>query len=421
MPYRGAGYLEALQIIGGRPLTGTLRVQGSKNAALPILAAAAALPGRFALDNCPDIRDVTVLRQLLAGLGIETRRDGTRLLVNSLEAAPEAPDPRLSGQLRASVLLLGALLARWGRAEIPLPGGCLLGARPLDLHLGALEALGVEVCCREDRLLCRGRPRGGTVILRYPSVGATENLLLAALGASGPVRILGAAREPEIQDLAAFLRACGLQITGAGSGCICLRPGPLHGAAHRILPDRMEAATWLCAAAATGGRVTLEGLRPRQLEPLLRALVSAGCRMRQGADWLRLEAGPLAAIAPIVTGPYPAFPTDAQAPLMGALLRADGVTIFEETVFENRFRHVPALGAFGARIETAGRVARVTGVERLHGASVEATDLRGAAALVIAALAAQGESQITQARHLDRGYENFAARLRQLGAVAEEP
>ena len=419
MPYRGAGYLEALQIIGGRPLAGTLRVQGSKNAALPILAAAAALPGRFTLENCPDIRDVTVLRQLLADLGVETHRDGTRLLADSTGAVPGTPDPALARQLRASVLLLGALLARWGRAEIPLPGGCLLGARPLDLHLRALEQLGVELCCREDRLLCRGKPRGGTVILRYPSVGATENLLLAALGASGPVRILGAAREPEIQDLAAFLTACGARVSGAGSGCVCLTPGPLHGAAHRILPDRMEAATWLCAAAATGGRLTLENLRPRHLRPVIRALESAGCRILETENALSLEAGTLRAVGPIVTAPYPGFPTDAQAPLMAALLRAQGVTVFQETVFENRFRHVPALGAFGARIETAGRMARVTGVEHLHGASVDATDLRGAAALVIAALSAQGESQITQARHLDRGYEHFAARLRSLGAAAE--
>ncbi len=411
--------MERLHITGGVPLRGTLAVQGSKNAVLPILAAAAAIPGRFALSNCPSIRDVDVTLALLKGLGVRWTRRGGCLELDSREAPGSAPDPALAGQLRASVLLLGALLARLGRAEIPLPGGCVLGARPLDLHLRALEELGVRVQCEAGRLFCRGRPRGGSVLLRYPSVGATENLMLAALGAAGPVRVLGAAREPEIRDLADFLTACGARLRGAGSSCVEISPAPLHGAVHRILPDRMEAATWLCAGAATGGCLTLTGLRPGHLEPVLALLEQAGCRVQRGANALRLTAGPLRSPGSVVTGPYPGFPTDAQAPMMAALLRAEGCTLFRETVFEGRYRHVPALRAMGAQIETAGSLARVRGVKALRGAAVRATDLRGAAAMVIAALAARGESAITEARHLDRGYGDFVRRLRCLGALVE--
>ena len=412
--------METLTIRGGRPLRGRLAVQGSKNAVLPILAATAAFPGRFALSNCPPIRDLAVTRALLEGLGLDTEEREGVLYIDSGGPVGTAPDPVLSGRLRSSVLLLGALLARRGEAEIPLPGGCVLGERPLDLHLRGLEALGVRVRCEGDRLLCRGRPAGGTVLLPYPSVGATENLILAALGAEGPVRILGAAKEPEIRDLAGFLRACGAELRGAGSSCVRVTPRPLHGASYRILPDRMEAATWLCAAAATGGELTLTELRPAQLRPVLRVLARAGCEITETERELRLRGRALRAPGPIVTGPYPAFPTDAQAPVMAALLRAAGSTVIEETVFSDRFRHVTGLRAFGADIELAGRLARIRGVERLHGAEAAATDLRGAAALVIAALAAEGESRITAAWHLDRGYGRFAERLRSLGAEAEE-
>ncbi len=408
--------METLTILGGQPLRGTLAVQGSKNAVLPILAAAAAIPGRFALTNFPPIRDGIVTRELLEGLGVRTFLRGDCLRLDSTGPVGSAPDPKLAGRLRSSVLFLGALLARNGKAAIPLPGGCVLGARPLDLHLTALEALGVCVRCEPGRLVCAGRPRGGTVLLRYPSVGATENLMLAALGAAGPVCILGAAREPEIRDLADFLTACGARIRGAGTACLRIEPAPLHGAAHRVLPDRMEAATWLCAAAATGGSLTLTGLRPDHLRPVLKTLSRAGCRITEQSGRLTLCAGPLRAAGPVVTGPYPAFPTDAQAPVMAALLRAAGSTVFEETVFEARFRHVPALRALGADIETAGQLARVRGVKSLHGARIAATDLRGAAAMVIAALAAEGETTLSQAWHLDRGYGDFVERLQSLGA-----
>jgi UDP-N-acetylglucosamine 1-carboxyvinyltransferase len=412
--------MEMIRIQGGRPLRGTLAVQGSKNAVLPILAATAAVPGRFVLSNCPSIRDVAVTCSLLEGLGLSVTEEGDRLFLDSRGPVGTAPDAALAGLLRSSVLLLGALLTRRGEASVPLPGGCPLGARPLDLHLRALEALGVQVRCEGDRLLCRGRPRGGTVLLRYPSVGATENLLLAALGAAGPVCILGAAREPEIRELAAFLSDCGAEVRGAGTSCVRVLPAPLRGTSHRIRPDRMEAATWLCAAAATGGGLRLTDCIPDQLRPVLEVLRRAGCEIAAGRDSLTLRAGALRSPGAVVTGPYPGFPTDAQAPVMAALLRAGGSTVFEETVFDRRFRHVPALRAFGAEIETAGRVARVRGVEALHGAEAAATDLRGGAAMVIAALAAEDESRITQAWHLDRGYAHFVERLRSLGAEASD-
>ena len=413
---QGGPSLNTIYITGGRPLAGTLAVQGSKNAVLPILAATAAIPGRFVLTNCPAIRDVTVTRSLMEGLGIQSRESAGLITVDSQGPLQSVPDPGLAGLLRSSVLLLGALLARLGEAEIPLPGGCVLGDRPLDLHLKALKGLGVRICLAGDRLLCKGRPEGGIAILPYPSVGATENLILAALGATGPVRIIGAAREPEIRDLADFLTACGARITGAGTPCVRVEPAPLHGATHRILPDRIEAATWLRAVAATGGTLTLTELDPAQLRPVLTLLGLAGCEIRESAAGLTLHASDLQAPGTVVTGPYPAFPTDAQAILMAALLRASGATLFRETVFSDRFRHVPALCALGADIRTAGDLALVRGVGALHAAEISATDLRGGAAMVIGALAAEGTSVIRDAWHLDRGYGKFAERLRALGA-----
>ena len=408
--------MDCIRIFGGRALRGTIRIHGSKNAALPILTATACIPGLFRLENCPAIRDVEVTREILAGLNIESRWSSEALLVDSRGVRLSPVSPLLAGQLRASSLFLGALTGRFGLAEIPLPGGCVLGARPLDLHLSALSALGADLDCAEGLLRCKGPLRGGTAVLRYPSVGATENTMLAALGAAAPVRILGAAREPEIVALADFLRACGAEISGAGSSAIEIRPAALQAADCRILPDRMEAVTWLCAAACTGGSLSLTELRPDQLEPVLTILRRAGCEIRMEADRVVLRAGALRSVGPLVTGPWPAFPTDAQPPLLAALTRAEGITVFEETVFERRFRHVPGLLAMGADIELAGRLARIRGVEHLHGARVEAPDLRGGAALLCAALAAEGESLLTNAALLERGYQDLIPSLRAVGA-----
>ncbi len=405
-----------IQVRGGRPLRGTLAVQGSKNAALPLLAATLCTGKRCTLRGCPDISDVHTAIEILKALGCAATfdRSGATIDAGSLCCAALPPEP--AGKMRASVSFLGALVCACGEASVPLPGGCVLGARPLDLHLSGLEALGATIDVDGSTIRCRGPLRGGTVILRYPSVGATENLLLAGCGAQGPVTILGAAREPEIEDLAGFLNRCGADIRGAGTGHIRILRGPDRGADYRVMPDRMAAASWLCAAAAAGGEIRLTGIRPDTLAPVLTALQAAGCSVQTTDSRIWLSAGPLQAIAPVVTGPYPDFPTDAQAPLMAALLRARGVTVFCETVFENRYRHVPALRALGADIRVSGRVASVRGVSRLRGAEMEATDLRGGMAMLIAALSAEGVSRIMDAQHLSRGYEQLCEGCRRLGA-----
>ena len=413
--------MKYLCIRGGRALNGAVSVQGAKNAVLPLLAAALAVADRCTLENCPDIRDVHIALELLRSLGCRAAfADGT-VEVDSTDRSGTALDPALAGRMRASVLFLGALTAAAGRAEIPLPGGCCLGERPLDLHLRALEALGATITERDGSYACRAeRLRGTTVLLRYPSVGATENLMLAALAAEGETTLLGAAREPEITELAAFLNACGARIFGAGSSTLHIRGGALHGCRWRVMPDRMAAATLLCAAASAGGDVLLERVRPCELEPVTAALRRAGCTVQAEEETVRLRAGRLHAIPPIVTAPYPGFPTDAQAPLMAALLKAEGTTVLEETVFENRFRHVPALRRLGGNVRLAGRMASICGVPALHGCRMEATDLRGGAAMLIGALGALGESRLENIGHLERGYAQLSQTLRLLGADVRE-
>ncbi len=411
--------MQTILIQGGRPLSGTLAIHGSKNAALPVLTAAAAVPGLHRIENCPDIRDVHTTLEILTYLGASAAlKDGTAYL--DTRALVSAPVPRaLACRMRSSVLFLGALLARFGRAEVPSPGGCVLGLRPLDQHLSGLARLGVDCQDREGRMCAEGKPTGGTVILRCPSVGATENLLLCALGASGPVQILGAAKEPEIVCLAAYLRACGAKIRGDGTSVLTIEPAELHSGEGRICPDRMEAATYLCAAAACGGSVTLTDLCPQDLEQVTGTLSKAGCAITPTETSLTIRAGALQSPGMVVTGPHPAFPTDAQAPVMAALLRAEGTTLFHETVFENRFRHVKALKDLGGEIRVQGQLASVRGVQALSGARMEGTDLRGAAAMVVGALGAEGTSVLTQAQHLERGYADLVPGLRALGAQIE--
>ena len=417
--------MEYLLIRGGRPLRGSLRVQGSKNAALPMLAATLLCDGPCVLHNCPEIRDVHTALALLRGLGCEATLTGGCARLDAAQRCGTRLDPALAGSMRGSVLLLGALLAAAGEAHVPLPGGCDLGARPIDLHLRGLETLGARVRCEDGVLSCSGKLHSGVVLLRYPSVGATENLMLAACGADGPVTILGAAREPEIEALAGFLNACGGCVEGAGSAILRVTPRPLRGGHDTVPGDRMAASTLLCAVAASGGSLTLHGVEPQQLSPVLRALRAAGCSLREAQGRLELKAGLLHAIPPVITGPCPAFPTDAQPLLMAALLRAEGATLFDETVFEDRYRHVPALRSLGASIRVAGRVACVSGVASLHGAAMTATDLRGGAAMLIAALAAEGESRLYALSHLRRGYADLPRELNSLGAslthLTQEP
>lgn len=408
-----------LYICGGKPLYGTVEIGGAKNAALPILAATVLHGGIYAIHNCPEITDVDLAAQIIETLGGQTARDGRLLLVDTRDLDRWTIPGELMCRMRASVLFLGGLLARFGRAELTCPGGCPLGRRPIDLHLEAMAAMGAAVTLQDGAIRCEAPSLHGCVFpLSFPSVGATENAVLAAMACQGTVVIENAAREPEIGDLIGFLRAMGAEIEGAGTGRLEIRgSAPLSDAAYGVMPDRIETATYLCAAAACGGDVTLRRTDGAYLEPVLEILRQAGCTVERSRSGLRLcSGGELQAVGGVETAPYPGFPTDAQAPLMAALLRAEGETRFTETVFERRFSHAAQLRRFGGRIETSGSTAVVRGVPRLYGAQAEASDLRAAAALVIAALQAPEESAVFGIKHLHRGYDNLEGNLRRLGA-----
>ena len=413
--------MSILKITGGRSLNGSLHVQGAKNSALPLLAASVLTEGLSVFRNCPRLTDVAATVRILRHIGCRVYEEGDVLYVDSSgPISPEVPD-ELMRQMRSSVIFLGALLSRCGEASLSLPGGCELGPRPVDLHLMALRALGAEVTEAGDRLCCRAsRLKGGRIDLPIPSVGATENAMLAAVLAEGSTVITGAAREPEILDLQAYLRTCGALVAGAGSGVIRIHGvKKLWGGEKRVLPDRIAAATYLAACAAAGGRVRLYDACPEHMAPVLQALHRMGCTVSTGENLIVLERrGALRSPGPIITRPHPGFPTDAQPPLMAASLKAEGITVMIETIFESRYRHVPALRGMGADIRTAGKTAVIRGVDALRGAEVLAPDLRGGAALAVAALSAEGETLIRGMGHVDRGYEDMAEALTALGAEA---
>ena len=408
-----------IMVRGAKALSGSIAVQGAKNSALPILAATLLNRGETVLRGCPRLRDVDASVRILRYLGCEARWEGDALTVNTAGLCRSEISDALMREMRSSAIFLGAILARCGQAELSYPGGCELGPRPIDLHLAGLRELGTDI--REDggRLVCAApRLAGRELILSLPSVGATENLMLAACGAEGVTSICNAAREPEIEDLQNYLCACGARVCGAGTSTVTVEGGaPLHGCEYPVMPDRIAAATYLCAAAAAGGEVCLTGAREQHLATVTAALREAGCDLRaEKARIVLHRTEPLRAVRPIRTAPYPGFPTDAQAVLMAALARSRGATVFEENIFTNRFRHVDELTRMGADIRVSGRTAVVTGAERLHGAAVRAADLRGGAALCVAALAAEGETAVSGVEHIDRGYEDLAAELRALGA-----
>ena len=408
-----------LEICGGRPLSGRLRVQGAKNSVLPILAAALLAPGQSILHNCPDLSDVAATGKILRLLGCPVEREGHTLLVDASQPTGFQIPDRLMREMRSSVIFLGAMLSRLGRAELSYPGGCELGPRPIDLHLAALRQLGAEIVEEQGRLRCTAGSglRGRELCLSLPSVGATENAMLAACGARGTTTIVGAAREPEIVDLQNFLNAMGGRVSGAGSPVVSVEGGrPLHPAEHTVMGDRIAAATYLCAAGSSGGRLELEGADPDSLSAVTACLREAGCEIKSLGDRVTLNSrGRLRGIRPVRTAPYPGFPTDAQAVLMAALAGGCGTTMFVENMFDSRYRHVDELSRMGADIQLAGRVAVVTG-KPLHGAGVHSTDLRGGAALVVAALAAEGVSRVDGLEHILRGYEDLEGQLTALGA-----
>ena len=408
---------------GGNRLTGSVTVQGAKNAVLPIMAASVLAPGETELLNVPELRDVDTTIRILRGLGCSVEREGDAVYIDSRAmAACEIPH-RLMRELRSSVIFLGALLARCGRAKLSMPGGCELGPRPIDLHLMALRALGAQIDERGGELICSAPDglHGAGIALPMPSVGATENAMLAACAAEGETVIMNAAKEPEISELQSFLQKLGADVTGAGSATVRVRGRGLEPftVGHRIMPDRIVSSTLLCACAAAGGDIELRGVVPGHFSTVLHSLSECGCDIMSNSSCVRLRSGGnLRAPMPVITGPYPGFPTDAQPLLLAACLKAKGTSVFVENVFLNRFRFTEELQRLGARIHTEGRVAVVTGVDVLHAAPTVATDLRGGAALIIAALSAEGETDILDSGHVVRGYESFDRRLTELGAKA---
>lgn len=409
-----------LVIDGGLPLRGEISVHGAKNSSLPLLAATILGSGESVLHNCPALSDVDAACRILSYLGCEIQREGHTVIVNTDNLTHfDVPD-ELMQEMRSSVVFLGAIAARLGKARISFPGGCDLGARPIDLHLSSLRQLGMTVREEHGYLDCAvdGRLKGDKIALSFPSVGATENIMLAAATAEGQTIITNAAQEPEIVDLACFLNKCGARITGAGKSEITIEGVErLHGAEHDVIPDRIVAVTYLCCAAITRGELLLKRVNPDDIAAVLPVLKEMGCKLITAEDSIYIKGqSRLRPGGTIRTMPYPGFPTDAQAPLMALATLTDSTTVFVENIFENRFKHAGELRRMGADIKIEGKVAVVQGVERLYGAPVQATDLRGGAALVIAGLAAEGITTIGKIHHIKRGYEKIEENLRTLGA-----
>ncbi len=412
--------MEKLAIRGGRVLQGETVVSGAKNATLPILAGALLSEGKVRVANVPHLRDVTTMVQLLGRMGVDV------LLHDPMEVEVDASGIRefsapydLVKTMRASILVLGPLLARFGRADVSLPGGCAIGARPVDLHVKGLRALGAEIEIEDGYIRARAeRLRGGHVFFDAVSVTGTENLLMAAVLAEGETVLENAAREPEVTDLAEFLTSMGAQIAGAGSNRIVVQGvASLAGTSYRVLPDRIEAGTFLVAAAMTGGRIRLRRVDPSHLEAVLQKLQEAGASIASGDDWVELDMhGRELRAVDLSTDPYPGFPTDMQAQFVALNSIAAGTGAVSETIFENRFMHVPELQRMGADISLQGHTAIVRGVDHLRAAPVMATDLRASAGLVLAALVAEGETVVDRIYHIDRGYECIEEKLRNLGA-----
>lgn len=411
--------MEKYIIEGGLPLRGEASVHGAKNAALPILAATL-LNRKSILHNCPALSDVVAAQNILQYLGCSTKREGNTLIVSS-EAPTRCDIPEsLMREMRSSIVFLGAIIAKFKKARISFPGGCELGPRPIDIHLSSLEKLGVTIKEDHGYLDCTVEKelRGTHINLPFPSVGATENIMIAASTAKGITTVSNAAREPEISDLADFLNACGAKIRITGEGTVIIEGVPdLHEAQHTVIPDRIVAATYLCAAAATGGNILITDVIPGHLLSVLYVLEEMGCDVKRGKNTIALYSpARLKSVKSIRTMPYPGFPTDAQAPVMVLASLARGSTVFVENIFENRYKHAGELARMGAKIKVEGRVAVVEGVPSLQSATVQSTDLRGGAALVIAGLAAQGRTYITQIHHVERGYEHIDRTMRALGA-----
>ena len=411
--------MDTLVIDGGVRLKGEVQISGAKNAALPILCASLLTRDALTIENVPQLRDVTTMLSLLEKMGVKSAREGKDVIAlrGSEVSQPLAPY-ELVKTMRASVLTLGPLVARCGEARVALPGGCAIGLRPVDQHIKGLQAMGATISIEQGDIIARaGRLKGARISTDLVTVTGTENLMMAATLADGVTTIENAAREPEVVDLAACLEAMGARIHGAGSDVIKIEGVErLHGAHHRVMPDRIETGTFLVAAAATGGDVRVTGTRADILESVLDKLRECGATVEADAGAIRLSMAARPAAVSVRTAPYPAFPTDMQAQFMALNSIADGTALITETIFENRFMHVQELKRLGADIEFEGNTAVVKGVAKLEGATVMATDLRASASLVLGGLIAQGTTTVERVYHLDRGYERIEEKLSRLGA-----
>lgn len=420
--------LESYEIEGGIPLRGEYRVRGAKNSALPILAATVCRGAVYEIYDCPRIGDVFAMEEILSSMGAKTRWEKDCIVVDSRGITKTSVPKELMAEMRSSVFLMGSLLARSDEAVIYRPGGCNIGKRPIDIHISGLEQLGFEVTVRDEEVSCRGVCRGGKVTLPYPSVGATENLMMAALAGNGDTIIENCAIEPEIEDLQGFLRTCGFQIYGAGTDTIfikgargsCLYERP-RDVSYFILEDRIEAATYMAAVLGTGGRAVFRNIRGEYISEILKCFERMGAEVRTYENTIEVWSFKrLKSPGMVITQPYPGFPTDFQPQLLTLSATAKGLTTIREEVFESRFTHKNDLLKMGADIEICGKNAIIKGVKSLHGKEVDAKDLRGGAALVLAGLTAEGKTTVNNTFHIQRGYEDFDKGIRSLGGLIEK-
>ena len=413
--------MDKLKILGGLPLVGEVQAAGAKNAALPILCASLLTADPLELSNVPQLQDIATTIRLLKLLGVKTERDEERLTLQADSLVSTEAPYELVKTMRASILVLGPLLARFGEARVSLPGGCAIGQRPVDQHIKGLQAMGAQIEIEQGFVVARAtRLKGARIVTDMVTVTGTENLMMAACLAEGETILENAAREPEVVDLAKVLVAMGAKIEGAGTDRLVIRGVErLHGASHRIMADRIETGTFLCAAAACGGDVTVRATDPWSMDVTIDRLRETGATLTSGPDWVRLQANGRPRAVSVRTAPYPGFATDMQAQFMALDAVAEGTATVVETIFENRFMHVQELRRLGANIRIEGNTAIVQGVPALSGATVMATDLRASASLVIAGLAARGETTVERIYHLDRGYARMEARLQALGARIE--
>lgn len=412
--------MQSLVIEGGKRISGEIKLQGAKNSALPILAASILSRGETVLKKCPKLTDVYAACRILTNLGCRCSLEDETISVNSsIINNIEVPE-NLMHKMRSSIIFLGAIIGRTGECRLSFPGGCELGPRPIDIHLAALRKMGVTIKEEYGELNCKVEKelKGAKIMLPFPSVGATENIILAAVLANGETEIKNAAREPEIVDLASYLNMCGAKIYGAGSGTIFIKGvTSLSGCQYNVMPDRIVAATYLSAAAITAGEVNIFDINVNDMESVIPVFEEMGCYLYAYSNNLYINAKKvLKPVKKILTMPYPGFPTDAQPMIMAALCKSKGTSMFVENIFENRYKHVDELVKMGADIKVEGKVAIVEGVNKLYGASVSATDLRGGAALVVAALAADGLTTVNEIHHIDRGYDDIEKALSSVGA-----